>query len=404
MTASETSTSRDNAALSLDCRHLGFGPFPPATFGVGAVSGLPAAVREAGGDRALLVSDRGLAGSPLLERVADLLRADGVGVEVYAGVHPNPLTTDIDEGVQGARSLAGRTVVVAVGGGSAIDAAKGIALGATNPRPAHDLDYRNPAAEPALPLVCVPTTSGTGAETNAFGVVTDVRVHKKFYVGNASCLPRRVILDPELTLSLPKGPTAASGIDALTHAIESYLSVNANPYADALDLQVVTMVSRHLVRAVDDGASDLEARAQLQLASHLAGICLSQTGLGIVHGLAHPLGGRYDLSHGLALALVLPTALEFNRSAREQRLAHVAVAFGAASPAEEPEKAATAGIRAIGDLAARVGLPSTLREAGVAEPDIDQLVEDTLADEVLANTPVWPTAEDLRRILSEVAG
>ena len=221
---------------------------------------------------------------------------------------------------------------MAVGGGSPIDAAKGIALAAVNPQRGRDLDYRGQFASPALPIVAVPTTAGTGAETNAFGVVTDPQSRRKFYVGHASTLPAAAVLDPGLTVGLPPPATAATGMDALTHALESYLSVRANPWSDGIALQVIRMIAVHLPRAYADG-QDLAARSQMLLAAHMAGIGMATTGLGLCHAIGHALGGRFDIAHGVALTMLLPQVLRFNAGVCAERLADVAVALGAGDPA-----------------------------------------------------------------------
>lgn len=238
------------------------GTTPAAHFGSGAVSKLPSIVATVGGSSALLVTDAALAATPVIGVVTDLLTAAGLPVTVFSGVHPNPTTDDLAAGAEAAADLArDRPVVVAVGGGSPIDAAKGMALAAVNTQRGRDLDYRSQFEAPALPLIAIPTTAGTGAETNAFGVVTDSRQHRKFYVGHSSTMPVTAILDPDLTIGLPPGATAATGMDALTHAVESYLSVRANPWSAGIALQVVRMVHEFLPRAVADGA-DREAAAR----------------------------------------------------------------------------------------------------------------------------------------------
>jgi alcohol dehydrogenase len=208
-----------------------------------------------------------------------------------------------------------RIALVAVGGGSSIDAAKGIAIAAVNPQRGRDLDYRREFAVPGLPIVAVPTTAGTGAETNAVGVVTDPATHRKFYVGHASTMPAAAILDPALTVGLPRAVTAATGMDALTHALESYLSLHPNPWSDGIALQAIRMIAANLPRACDDGA-DLEARSQMLLAAHLAGVAFANTGLGLCHAISHSLGGRWNIAHGVALSMLLPDVLRFNLPVR----------------------------------------------------------------------------------------
>jgi alcohol dehydrogenase len=222
---------------------LAIGTTPTAHFSAGSIARLPELISAAGGQSALVVTDGALAATGVIAAVAELLSAAGLPATVFSGVHSNPTTFDLAAGAAAAAVLLdAQPVVVAVGGGSPIDAAKGIALAAVNPQRGRDLDYRSDFAIPALPLVAVPTTAGTGAETSAFGVVTDEDSRRKFYVGHASTMPAAAILDPELTLGLPPGATAATGMDALTHAIESYLSVRANPWSAGIALQVVRMV------------------------------------------------------------------------------------------------------------------------------------------------------------------
>ncbi len=305
------------------------GTTPVAHFGTGSIARLPALIAEAGGRSALVVTDAALAGTGVIRAVTELLSAADVPATVFSSVQPNPTTADLAAGAAAAAGLLDTApVVVAVGGGSPIDAAKGIALAAVNSQRGRDLDYRSDFAVPALPLLAVPTTAGTGAETNAFGVVTDEREHRKFYVGHASTMPAAAILDADLTIGLPPGPTAATGMDALTHAVESYLSVRANPWSAGIALQVVRMVGEFLPRAVADG-SDAEARGQMLLAAHMAGIAMASTGLGACHAIGHALGGRFNLPHGVALTMVLPQVLSFSRSVSVDRLAELAFALGA---------------------------------------------------------------------------
>ncbi|GAA4633763.1 iron-containing alcohol dehydrogenase [Actinoallomurus vinaceus] len=368
-------------------------PMPAAHLGAGAVRMLG---ELTGSRRVLIVTDPGIAATPVLEAVRGALT--GTEATVFAGVHANPTTDDIGAGADVARETAAESIV-ALGGGSAMDAAKGIALAAVNPQRGRDLDYRSEFAAPALPIVAVPTTAGTGAETNAFGVITDVETHRKFYVGHATALPRAAVLDPELTVGLPPGPTAATGMDALTHALESFSSLRANPWSDGIALQVIRMVATHLPAAYDDG-TDLEARAQMLLAAHMAGVGMAATGLGICHGIAHPLGGRFDIVHGVALTMLLPHVLRFNLPARLERTAQAAFALGVGDTARSAEWNAGAAVDAVRALGARVGLTSRLGDHGVRDEDFDLLAKDALDDEVMANTPRFPTAEEIRGLLA----
>ena len=402
-------------------------PTPRAHFGVGSIGGLPGIVRGTGGGAVVVVTDAALAATPVVASVAGALEAAGVPVTVFGEVHPNPTTGDLAAGadaVAGAAGAtgssraarvtglsgaagsagaagaagAGRITLVAVGGGSPIDAAKGIALAAVNPQRGRGLDYRGEFASPALPIVAVPTTAGTGAETNAFGVVTDPQSRRKFYVGHASTLPAAAVLDPGLTVGLPPPATAATGMDALTHALESYLSVRANPWSDGIALQVIRMIAVHLPRAYADG-QDLEARAQMLLAAHMAGIGMATTGLGLCHAVGHALGGRFDIAHGVALTMLLPEVLRFNAAVCAERLADVAAALGVADPARSSARNADAAIDAVAGLAGRVGMTQRMAGLGITGAEFGQIAADALDDEVLTNAPRQPNAADIHALL-----
>ncbi|ATY11684.1 iron-containing alcohol dehydrogenase [Amycolatopsis sp. AA4] len=379
---------------------IDIGPYPAAAFAAGAVEQLPRLVRTIGARKTVLVSDRGLAATPLPEQAAQLLRQNGLAVEVFAEVHPNPTTEDVDAGGAFVRA-AEAEAVISLGGGSALDAAKAIALAAVNDRPAAELTWSTEASAelaPALPIVAIPTTSGTGSECNDLGVITDPRQQRKCYLGGPACLARYALLDPVLTLSLPPRATAAAGIDCLTHAVESFLSARPNPWADGLDLQVVRLVAANLRRAVSVG-DDLAARANLMLAAHTAGLAMRTTGLGVVHGIGHSLGGRFDLPHGQALALVFVECLRFNRAVREGRLARLAEPLGVADARKSAAHNADAAIEAVERLVAEVELAGRLREFGIGEGDLPDLAADTLADGVLANAPREVSAADVTGIL-----
>jgi alcohol dehydrogenase len=376
-------------------------------FGIGSIGSLPALVRELGSPnaRAFIVSDPGVVASGVTATVRAILSQAGVDHDLFSGVEPNPGTSVVERGGAALRAFGSAgTVVVAVGGGSSMDTAKAISLHAVNRVPAAELGYDNPALVPGLPLVAVPTTAGTGAETNSFSVITDEAAGRKSYIGHPSLLPQACILDPELTLGLPPGATAATGLDAMTHSLESLLSRNPNPFAEALALQVIRTVAVFLPPAVADG-TDLEARSQLLFASHLAGIGqASGTGVGLVHALGHALGTRGRLPHGTALAAVLPEVLAFYLGTRDRELALVGIALGVASPRDPVAVAAQAGVDGVAALIAAVGQRRTLRELGLGPESIPALVADALADPAINNSPRLPTPTEATVILASVAG
>jgi alcohol dehydrogenase len=416
-------------------------PKPAAHVGAGAIGRLPAVVRATGAVQVVVVTDAALAATPVIATVQAVLADAGIPARLFAGVHPNPTTDDLAAGADVvtqatadaaasasaaaqaaavtatlkafapsavappvlAASPARPIALVAVGGGAPIDAAKGIALAAVNPQRGRDLDYRGDFAVPALPIVAVPTTAGTGSETSAFGVVADPAGRGTFYVGHASSMPAAAILDPALTVGLPPAVTAATGLHALTHALESYLSVRPNPWSDGIALQVIRMVAASLPRAYADGG-DLAARSQMLLAAHMAGVAMANTGLGLCHAIGHSLGARWDIAHGVALAMPLPEVLRFNLPARTQRLAQVAFAFGTGDTRADDQRNAAAAIGAVTELRDKIGLNTKIGEFGVTEADFGQIAADALGDKVLANTPRPPTGDDIRAILLACAG
>jgi alcohol dehydrogenase len=404
------------ARSALDGTELDLAAWPVAWFGAGVVRRLPEAVAGTGAPLAVVVTDAGLAAAGLPDRISGLLSAAGLPVTVFGEVCANPTTGDLAAGADAVRAAAGldgsggaepfgppeRPVacLVAVGGGSPIDAAKGIAVAAVNPQRGRELDYRNEFAAAPLPIVAVPTTAGTGAETNAFGVVTDPEAGRKFYVGSAATRPAVALLDPELTTGLPPRPTAATGLDALTHAVESYLSIRPNPVSDGLALQVAAMIGSYLPRAVADGA-DREARAQLLLAAHLAGTGMARTGLGLAHAIGHAIGGRFNVPHGEALSLVLPGVLRFNTAVRKDRIADLAFPLGAGRTGRSAAWNAAAAIEAVAALIAALGLGVLPAGTALTAADFPQLAADALDDEVLANTPRRPSAADITSLLAD---
>ena len=373
-------------------------------FGVGAIDRLPEVVATAGGSRVFLVTDPGVRGSGVVDRVLAVLAAAGVETAVFDDVEPNPAASTVERGAVAllAFGLDG-TVIVPVGGGSSMDTAKALDLRAANePLSVWELDYDGPTLAPGRPVVAVPTTAGTGAETNSFGVITDEAAGRKGYIGHPSLLPVATILDPALTVGLPPAATAATGIDAMTHSLESLLSANPNPFAESTAIGVIRTIVPWLPRAVADG-TDLEARSQMLLASHLAGVGqASGTGVGLVHALGHALGTRGKLPHGTALAVILPEVLDFYRGIRDRELAMVGVALGVASPTEDDATAAGAAIGAIRRLCAQVGQRPKLRTLGFDDATLDLVAEDAIADAAIRNSPRLPSPVEARAILASV--
>ncbi len=378
-------------------------------YGAGAIQMLPEVIAEVGARRAFLVTDPGVLGSGVIDRVVGILAAAGIETGVYAEVEPNPGTSSVLRGSTALTAFGVEgTVIVPVGGGSSMDSAKAISLHAANGGAVLDLGYHRDDVVPGGPVIAIPTTAGTGAETNTYGVITDEAAGRKDYVGHPSLLPVWSVLDPELTIGLPPAATAATGVDAMTHSLESLLSRNPNPFAEGIALQVIRTVREWLPRAVADGA-DLEARSQMLMASHLAGIGQqSGTGVGLVHALGHAIGTRGRLPHGLALAVVMPEVMAFyadEPGLRDRELALVGVALGAASPTEFAATGAVAAIGAMRGFLGELGLRPMLRSLGFDEALLlDVVAQDAIDDAAINNSPRLPTVAEARAILGSVLG
>ncbi|MEU5613417.1 iron-containing alcohol dehydrogenase family protein [Streptomyces sparsogenes] len=376
-------------------RTLTIDPTCRIEFGPGRVEDLPGLVSSLGMSRAFLVTDHGLRAAGIVDQVLKVLAAAGVEHDVYDGVGANPSTGNVDEGAAKARSF-GAAVVVALGGGSVLDAAKGISLLVGNADAgAADADALWEGLD-GLPLIAIPTTSGTGAETNGFGVIEDTAACRKVYLGHPSVKPRIALLDPKLTLGLPPRITAATGIDALVHGLESLASRGANPVSTAYATQAVAMVGRWLPAAYQDG-SDLEARAQLMLGAHLAGQALTISGLGLVHGIGHALTAHTGTPHGVALAAVLEEVLEFSASSAQHAYEQAARALRLPPPADGDW--ARAAIEAVREISGALDIKQPLRELGVRPDQLHSIAQGALADAVTRNAPRRPTDEDILGIL-----
>jgi alcohol dehydrogenase len=376
-------------------------------FGAGEIGRLPDVVARAGGARVFLVTDPGVFTAGIAGRAEEALTGASIPVTMFSAVEPNPSGATVERAAQDLRWLGlEHTVIVAVGGGSAMDAAKAIDLCAANDRPLWELEYDGPDLVPGCPIVAVPTTAGTGSEAHPFAVITHEEIGRKDYIGHPSLLPVTTILDPELTLGLPGGVTAATGVDAMTHSLESLLSRNTNPFAEAMAIGVIRTVCEWLPRAVADG-SDLEARSQMLMASHLAGVGqASGTGVGLVHALGHALGTRGRLAHGTALAVVLPEVLRFYAAQdglRDRELALVGVALRAASPTEDAATAAGAAIGELRQFLVSVGQRHRLSSLGFDDAALDVVAEDAIDDAAIRNSPRLPTLAEARAILATVA-
>lgn len=329
-------------------------------------------------EHALVVTDRGMPATGLVERVTDGLRAAGVEPIVYEGVTPNPTISQVEAGLE-AGAGRGIGVIVSVGGGSAHDCAKTIALVAANGGEVRDYEGFDRSPHRALPCVAVNTTSGSGADVSRYAVITDPGRSLKMIIADAHLTPRVAVNDPLTTVGLPPAVTTATGLDALTHAIEAYVSTAASQVTDLFALRAIELTVADLPRAVRDGA-DLEARDGMMLAALLAGLAIDSASVGAVHALAHQLGAVYDLPHGVCNGILLPVVCEFNQPAATERYARVAAIVGGGRGGR-PLRAL---LRALGD---RVGLPRGLAELGVERSALPDLAARALDDMCMQTNP-----------------
>jgi alcohol dehydrogenase len=355
-------------------------PLPTIAFSRGASLKLSDHIQALGKECALIVTDRNLAASGVLDPVLDALRASNLRVEVFDGVEPNPTDKNVEAGTAMLREL-GDACVVPIGGGSSMDCGKSIALLHANPGTVEEMQA-SPPADATAPVIAVPTTAGTGSETNNACVITNTRLGRKGYVLHPSITPAFAVMDPDLTIGLPTYPTATCGYDVLTHAIEAFVSLRASAYADAIALAAIDKVAKNLRRVVADG-TDVEARSQMLLASAMAAQAFNVTGLGSVHGTGHAISARLNAAHGQTLATMLPHVMEYNMPERAEKYAEVARVLEPSGPAT-----GAGAIDAALKLRSDIGIDKSIRDLGGEDDLLPVLVEDAMADPVNFTNPV----------------
>ena len=368
-------------------------------FGPGAIARTADAVRSLAIRRPLLVTDRGIVACGLLDRITDPLRRANIECAVFDGVEANPAEASVFPGLDSYTS-SGCDGIIAVGGGSAIDAAKVIRLKITHTLPLEDYDDLKNGSDRISadlpPMIAAPTTAGTGSEVGRSAVITLKSTGRKTVIFSPHLIPNLAIEDPELTLDLPPPITAATGMDAMTHNLEAYLSKGYHPMCDAIGLQGVALVNRYLRRAVHEG-KNLESRTEM-LAASMMGAVAFQKGLGTVHSLAHPLSTVAGMHHGLTNAILLPHVMRFNLPTVPERLAEIAYALGVNTRGLHIEESAEAAVIAIEKLNADIGIPRRLREAGVREEMIPVMVPKAMQDGCHLLNPRPTTREDMERL------
>lgn len=364
--------------------------------GEGAVEATGAEVQKLGAHNALIVTDSVMVKSGLVECVSKHLHEAGVDATVYDGVDSEPTDAFVEQGVALQREN-GCDAVVAVGGGSPIDAAKAIALMAANEGVLPDYMGIGKVPKPGLPIVAIPTTAGTGSEVTIFTIITDTKRDVKMLIGTPHAMPSVAILDPALTVSMPRGVTAATGLDALTHAIEAYVSLKAQPMTDHLALEAIRMICGSLRQAWSN-PGNMEARTNMLFASCMAGMAFSNASVALVHGMSRPIGALFHVAHGVSNAALLPDVMAFSLMGNPSRYADVAAAMGERVDGLNELDAAEVGVRAVRRLVADLGVP-TLTELGVERAKLDQwaekMAQDAIASGSPANNPRIPKTEEI---------
>lgn len=375
---------------------LSFSVYQPTrvVFGDGAVGELALEAKRLGVERALIVTDRVLREkTDLVARVEKALGGQGKVAGIYDGVVPDTGVDVIDRGAAFAKER-GADGLVSVGGGSAIDTAKGMAIVMTEGGSIREHQGASRLTRRQTPHLAVPTTAGTGSEVSLYIVVKDEAAHEKMHFMEDRIIPDCAVLDPSMTLGMPPKLTAATGMDALTHAIEAYTSLNRNPIADAYALQAMRLVSRWLPRAVESGG-DKVARGQMLIAANIAGAAFSATGVGLVHAMAHVIGARHGVHHGTANAVCLPYVMRFNNDELSARYRDVAEALGVDIRTMSDDAAGFAAAEAVLQLVARVGLPTRLRDVGLRDADLDACAEGSLSDGAIVFNGKFAADKDL---------
>ena len=354
--------------------------FIPAVniMGNGCLNEAMTAIRNYGFRKALIVTDAGLAKAGVATLISEKLALQDIDSVIFDGAKPNPSIANVEAGLTVLKQHQ-CDFVVSLGGGSPHDCAKGIALCATNGGHIRDYEGVDQSAKPQLPLVSINTTAGTASEMTRFCIITDEERHVKMAIVDRNVTPLLSVNDPELMVAMPKGLTAATGMDALTHAVEAYVSTASTPITDACAIKAMELISHNLRQAVNDG-KDLTARENMAYAQFLAGMAFNNASLGFVHAMAHQLGGFYDLPHGVCNAVLLPHVQTFNASVSAVRLTDVARALGADVRGLSPEEGAQAAIAAIRTLAKDVEVPAGLRDLGAKLDDIPILATNALKD------------------------
>lgn len=371
-------------------------------FGPGAREVLPQEISRMGYKKAFVATDKDLIKFGVADKVLRVLENAGIPYEVFSEIKPNPTVSNVKAGVE-AFAKSGADFIIAIGGGSSMDTAKAVGIITNNPEFADVVSLEGVAdtKKKSVPIIALPTTAGTAAEVTINYVITDEENEKKMVCVDPNDIPVMAIVDAELMYTLPRGLTAATGMDALTHAIEGLITKGAWEMSDMFELKAIEMIARYLETAVNE-PQNAEARNGMAVAQYIAGMAFSNVGLGVVHGMAHPLGAIFDIPHGVANALLLPTVMEFNMPAAIDKYVQIAKAMNVYSAGMSNEEAAEAAVEAVRQLSIRVGIPQHLAELGIKAEDLDKLATAAAADVCTPGNPRFVDKEIIQRLYEKV--
>ena len=371
--------------------------------GAGAIAEIPGELQRRGYKKVFVCTDPDLVKFGVAARVTDLLDEAGIAYSVYSDIKPNPTIQNVTDGVEAFKAAEADSIVT-IGGGSAMDTAKAIGVIITNPEFAdvRSLEGVAPTKNHAVFTIAVPTTAGTAAEVTINYVITDVEKVRKFVCVDTNDAPEVAVVDPEMMATMPAGLTASTGMDALTHAIEGYTTKGAWEMSDMFHLKAIELISKNLRDAVAEAKSGVpgSGREGMALAQYIAGMGFSNVGLGVDHSMAHTLSAHFDTPHGVACAMLLPIAMEFNKPVVTERLAKVAVAMGVDTTGMSTDEAADAAIAAVKQLSVDVNIP-TVCEA-ITEDELDTLTKDAMADACFPGNPREATYDDVMGMFRQI--
>lgn len=371
-------------------------------FGPGARKELPGVVARLGFKKALVVTDKGLIKFGVAKQVTDVMDEAGIAYEIFSEVKPNPTVTNVKDGIEACKK-AKADFIVAIGGGSAMDTAKGIGIVVRNPEFSDIVSLEGVAdtKNKSLPIIALPTTAGTAAETTINYVIIDETRQAKMVCVDPNDIPCVAIIDAELMYSLPKSLTAATGMDAMTHAIEGLITKAAWELSDMFEIKAIEMIYKYLPIAVEEPTNPV-GRDGMAVAQYVAGMAFSNVGLGVDHGMAHPLSALHDIPHGVACAMLLPTVMRFNAPAAKAKYVDIAKACGVYKDGMTVDEAADAACEAIAALSRRVGIPEHLTDLGITEKDIDALADQAIVDVCTPGNPREVTRDDIVALYKQI--